>query len=186
MASLFTLNATASRDGLEAKRLCDELWSWLLEYGPYQCRVLIEVPAIVFGGWVGFEGNGGWEKVPGLLVWDAIALRLSNQAESLTNPVELLMSVVPLVGLLVWDAIALRLSNQAESLTDPVELLMSVVPLVGLLVWDAIALRLSNQAESLTDPVELLMSEGDNAIWNSPPAMAWSMHIVEETDNKKM
>ncbi|PWA46077.1 Tryptophan/tyrosine permease [Artemisia annua] len=25
----------------------------------------------------------------------------------------------------------------------------------------------------------------DNAIWNSPPAMAWAMHIVEEPDNKK-
>ncbi|CAH1438433.1 unnamed protein product [Lactuca virosa] len=96
--------------------------------------VAIEVLAILFGGWSGFEGNGDWTKVPSTipvmifsLVYHDLApvlcAYLDGDIERIRTSV-ILGSIVPLVGLLVWNAIALGLSSQTEPLIDPVELLM--------------------------------------------------------------
>uniref|UniRef100_UPI001CB93E48 tyrosine-specific transport protein-like n=1 Tax=Erigeron canadensis TaxID=72917 RepID=UPI001CB93E48 len=96
--------------------------------------VAIEVLAIMFGGWSGFQGNGDWTKVPGTIPVMIFSLVYHDLAPVLCaylggdigriRTSVMLGSVVPLVGLLVWDVIALNLSSQAESLMDPVELLM--------------------------------------------------------------
>nr|KAJ0220398.1 hypothetical protein LSAT_V11C200092060 [Lactuca sativa] len=96
--------------------------------------VAIEVLAILFGGWSGFEGNGDWTKVPSTipvmifsLVYHDLApvlcAYLDGDIDRIRTSV-ILGSIVPLVGLLVWNAIALGLSSQTEPLIDPVELLM--------------------------------------------------------------
>ncbi|KAK4436021.1 hypothetical protein Salat_0765800 [Sesamum alatum] len=95
----------------------------------------IEVLAVVFGGWSGFEGNGGdWGKIPATLPVMIFALVYHDLAPVLCAYLEgdltrirasiLLGSVVPLVALLVWEAIALGLSNQADQVSDPIELLL--------------------------------------------------------------
>ncbi|PWA90569.1 tryptophan/tyrosine permease [Artemisia annua] len=96
--------------------------------------VSIEVLAIVFGGWSGFEGAGDWTKVPATIPVMIFSLVYHDLAPVLCaylggdigriRTSVVLGSVVPFIGLLVWDAIALNLSKQAESFIDPVELLM--------------------------------------------------------------
>ncbi|XP_071734567.1 uncharacterized protein [Rutidosis leptorrhynchoides] len=94
----------------------------------------IEVIAIKFGGWSGFEGNGDWTKVPATIPVMIFSLVYHDLAPVLCAYLGgdigrirtsiVVGSVIPLVGLLVWNAIALSLSNQVDSLIDPVELLM--------------------------------------------------------------
>ncbi|KDP45099.1 hypothetical protein JCGZ_18541 [Jatropha curcas] len=96
----------------------------------------IEVVAVVFGGWSGFEGSGDWGKVPSTipviifsLVYHDLApvlcAYLGGDLPRLRTSV-LLGSLVPMLILLVWDAIALGLSAHTDQVVDPVELLMSV------------------------------------------------------------
>ncbi|XP_024979800.1 uncharacterized protein LOC112516796 [Cynara cardunculus var. scolymus] len=96
--------------------------------------VAIEVLAIFYGGWAGFEGNGDWTKVPATipvmifsLVYHDLApvlcAYLGGDIERIRTSV-VLGSVVPLAGILIWNAVALGLSSQTEPIIDPLELLM--------------------------------------------------------------
>ncbi|KAK3005137.1 hypothetical protein RJ639_015674 [Escallonia herrerae] len=96
----------------------------------------IEVLAIMFGGWSGFEGSGDWGKVPATfpvmifsLVYHDLAPVLSAYLGGDLRRIRtsvLIGSIVPLLALLVWDAIAIGLFSQADQFTDPVELLTRV------------------------------------------------------------
>nr|GEX29979.1 tryptophan/tyrosine permease [Tanacetum cinerariifolium] len=219
--------------------------------------VTIEVLAIVFGGWTGFEGNGDWTKVPATIPVMIFSLVYHDLAPVLCaylggdigriRTSVVLGSVVPLVGLLVWDAIALNLSNQAESFIDPVELLMRQrwdgveimveafsllalgTSLIGTLLgfsqffkeqilntlsWDASSLQnsilverwwISNRvgftATAMVVGPSLFVSTTVPDVFSAatdiaggycmtmlygvlPPAMAWAMHIADENDDK--
>ncbi|GKB19744.1 tryptophan/tyrosine permease [Tanacetum coccineum] len=179
--------------------------------------VSIEVLAIVFGGWTGFEGNGDWTKVPATIPVMIFSLVYHDLAPVLCaylggdigriRTSVVLGSVVPLVGLLVWDAIALNLSNQAESFIDPVELLMRQR-------WDGVEImnsrlverwwisnRVGFTATAMVVGPSLFVSTTVPDVFSAatdiaggycmtmlygvlPPAMAWAMHIAEENDDK--
>ncbi|KAL8517955.1 hypothetical protein ACS0TY_009307 [Phlomoides rotata] len=116
-------------------RATDQVNQWLTA-SMIGLLVSIEVLAVVFGGWSGFEGDGDWNKVPETLPIMIFALVYHDIAPVVCAYLEgdlarirasvVLGSVVPLLALLVWDAIALGLSNQADQVSDPVELLLRV------------------------------------------------------------
>ncbi|XP_057784577.1 uncharacterized protein LOC131001946 [Salvia miltiorrhiza] len=117
-------------------RATDQVNQWLTT-SMIGLLVAIEVFAVLFGGWSGFEAGGGdWGKVPATLPVMVFALVYHDLAPVLCAYLEgdlarirasvVLGSLVPLLTLLVWDAIALGLSNGADRVSDPVELLLSV------------------------------------------------------------
>ncbi|KAL0340759.1 UNVERIFIED_CONTAM: hypothetical protein Sradi_4592700 [Sesamum radiatum] len=117
-------------------RATDQVNQWLT-VSMIGLLAAIEVLAVLFGGWSGFEGSGGdWGKVPATLPVMIFALVYHDLAPVLCAYLEgdltrirtsvLLGSVVPLLALLIWEAIALGLSNQADQASDPIELLLRV------------------------------------------------------------
>ncbi|KAL0403457.1 UNVERIFIED_CONTAM: hypothetical protein Sradi_1986500 [Sesamum radiatum] len=117
-------------------RATDQVNQWLT-VSMIGLLAAIEVLAVLFGGWSGFEGNGGdWGKVPATLPVMIFALVYHDLAPVLCAYLEgdltrirasvLLGSVVPLFALLIWEAIALGLSSQADQASDPIELLLRV------------------------------------------------------------
>ncbi|KVI09763.1 Tryptophan/tyrosine permease [Cynara cardunculus var. scolymus] len=213
--------------------------------------VAIEVLAIFYGGWAGFEGNGDWTKVPATipvmifsLVYHDLApvlcAYLGGDIERIRTSV-VLGSVVPLAGILIWNAVALGLSSQTEPIIDPLELLMRqrwdgvqiMVEAFSLLAVGTSLLGtllgfsqfFKEQIKSRTDfggMVEkwwvnnrtgftatvmvigptLFVSTTVPDVFSAatdiaggycmtmlygvlPPAMAWAMHVEEETDDKK-
>ncbi|KAK4403864.1 hypothetical protein Sango_0755000 [Sesamum angolense] len=117
-------------------RATDQVNQWLT-VSMIGLLAAIEVLAVLFGGWSGFEGSGGdWGKVPATLPVMIFALVYHDLAPVLCAYLEgdltrirtsvLLGSVVPLLALLIWEAIALGLSNQADQASDPIELVLRV------------------------------------------------------------
>ncbi|KAL2249243.1 UNVERIFIED_CONTAM: hypothetical protein Sindi_2398000 [Sesamum indicum] len=117
-------------------RATDQVNQWLT-VSMIGLLAAIEVLAVLFGGWSGFEGSGGdWGKVPPTLPVMIFALVYHDLAPVLCAYLEgdltrirasvLLGSVVPLFALLIWEAIALGLSNQTDQASDPIELLLRV------------------------------------------------------------
>ncbi|KAK4836567.1 hypothetical protein QYF36_024775 [Acer negundo] len=116
-------------------RTTDQVNQWLTA-SMISLLLAIEVLAVTFGGWSGFDGSGNWGKVPdtipviifSLVYHDLAPVLCAYLGGDLTRlRVSVLIgSIVPLLALLVWDAIALGLSAQADQVVDPVELLKSV------------------------------------------------------------
>ncbi|PIN00927.1 Amino acid transporter [Handroanthus impetiginosus] len=121
---------------LGGTRATDQVNQWLTA-SMIGLLIAIEVLAIVFGGWSGFEGSSGdWQKVPATLpvmifalvyhdIAPVVCAYLGGDLTRIRASV-LVGSIVPLLAILIWDAIALGLSNQADQVSDPVELLLSV------------------------------------------------------------
>ncbi|KAK6144840.1 hypothetical protein DH2020_021660 [Rehmannia glutinosa] len=129
-------------------RATDQVNQWLT-VSMIGLLIAIEVLAVVFGGWSGFEGSGGdWGKVPATLPVMIFALVYHDLAPVLCAYLDgdlsrirasvFLGSVVPLLALLIWEAIALGLSNQADQVSDPVELLLKLVTLPYCVRWGGV------------------------------------------------
>ncbi|KAK6144817.1 hypothetical protein DH2020_021637 [Rehmannia glutinosa] len=129
-------------------RATDQVNQWLT-VSMIGLLIAIEILAVVFGGWSGFEGSGGdWGKVPATLPVMIFALVYHDLAPVLCAYLDgdlsrirvsvFLGSVVPLLALLIWEAIALGLSNQADQVSDPVELLLKLVPLPYCVRWGGV------------------------------------------------
>ncbi|KAK1553245.1 hypothetical protein Q3G72_031526 [Acer saccharum] len=113
----------------------DQVNQWLTA-SMISLLLAIEVLAVTFGGWSGFDGIGNWGKVPNTIPVIIFSLVYHDLAPVLCAYLDgdltrlrvsvLIGSIVPLLALLVWDAIALGLSAQADQVVDPVELLKSV------------------------------------------------------------
>ncbi|KAI3470450.1 hypothetical protein Pfo_027113 [Paulownia fortunei] len=129
-ASFFTILISVG-----GTRATDQVNQWLT-VSMIGLLIAIEVLAVLFGGWSGFEGGGDWEKIPATLPVMIFTLVYHDLAPVLCAYLEgdlkrirasvFLGSVVPLLVLLIWEAIALGLSNKADQVSDPVELLLSV------------------------------------------------------------
>ncbi|TXG49548.1 hypothetical protein EZV62_025423 [Acer yangbiense] len=113
-------------------RTTDQVNQWLTA-SMISLLLAIEVLAVTFGGWSGFDGIGNWGKVPDTIPVIIFSLVYHDLAPVLCAYLDgdltrlrvsvLIGSIVPLLALLVWDAIALGLSAQADQVVDPVELL---------------------------------------------------------------
>ncbi|KAL0382649.1 UNVERIFIED_CONTAM: hypothetical protein Scaly_0552200 [Sesamum calycinum] len=134
--ALATVTLFAILISVGGTRATDQVNQWLT-VSMIGLLAAIEVLAVLFGGWSGFEGSGGdWGKVPATLPVMIFALVYHDLAPFLCAYLEgdltrirtsvLLGSVVPLLALLIWEAIALGLSNQADQASDPIELLLRV------------------------------------------------------------
>ncbi|KAL7148326.1 hypothetical protein ABFS83_06G171000 [Erythranthe nasuta] len=122
---------------LGGTRTTDQVNQWLT-VSMIGLLIAIEIVAVHFGGWSGFEGGGGgdWGKVPATLPVLIFTLVYHDLAPVLCAYLEgdlkrirasiFLGSLVPLLALLIWEAIALGLPNQENQVSDPVELLLSV------------------------------------------------------------
>ncbi|KAL3820014.1 hypothetical protein ACJIZ3_005919 [Penstemon smallii] len=117
-------------------RTTDQVNQWLTA-SMIGLLVLIEILAVVFGGWSGLEGSvNNWERVPETFPVMIFALVYHDLTPVLCAYLEgdltrirasiFLGSIVPLLALLIWEAIALGLSNNGDQVSDPVELLMNV------------------------------------------------------------
>ncbi|KAL3650034.1 hypothetical protein CASFOL_006437 [Castilleja foliolosa] len=117
-------------------RATDQVNRWLT-VSMIGLLIAIEILAVVFGGWSGFEFSGGdWGKVPETLPVMIFALVYHDLAPVLCAYLDndlprirvsvLVGSLVPLLAILIWEAIALGLSNHTDQVSDPVELLLNV------------------------------------------------------------
>ncbi|KAL7109344.1 hypothetical protein ACP275_06G170400 [Erythranthe tilingii] len=122
---------------LGGTRTTDQVNQWLT-VSMIGLLIAIELVAVHFGGWSGFEGGGSgdWGKVPATLPVLIFTLVYHDLAPVLCAYLEgdlkrirasiFLGSLVPFLALLIWEAIALGLPNQENQVSDPVDLLLSV------------------------------------------------------------
>lgn len=126
---------------------------------------MIEVLAVVFGGWSGLEGSGDWGKVPATLPVIIFSLVYHDLAPGKTTKKKKNLRKSTLIWLrfesdicfvILSTVLCAYLGGDLTRLRISV-FLGSLFPLVTLLVWDAITFGLSASAEQIFDPVDLLM-----------------------------